>query len=122
MHYHEGVINSAIDGIRLDPADAPLVDHAVRAVAHALLVGYAKVSAPPSEEIPPYIAACLRYTRDRICVPRDMSYTAARQLRAHLNWVADCIDPRGDGKWRGVPLPMQRRADMDPAIFHTARI
>jgi glutathione S-transferase len=31
----------------------------------------------------------LAYFRDRIGVPRDMSYPAARQLRAHLNWVAE---------------------------------
>ena len=33
----------------------------------------------------------LAYFRDRIGVPRDMSYPAARQLRAHLNWISDQI-------------------------------
>jgi len=35
------------------------------------------------------VAACLHYLRDRVGVPRDMPYLPARQLRAHLNWVAD---------------------------------
>ena len=33
-------------------------------------------------------AGALRYTRDRICCPRDMGVGAAAQLRAHLNQVA----------------------------------
>lgn len=31
------------------------------------------------------------YLRDRIGVPRDMSFPAARELRAHLNWLADLL-------------------------------
>ena len=31
------------------------------------------------------------YLRDRVGVPRDMRYPAARQLRAHLNWLIDSL-------------------------------
>ena len=31
----------------------------------------------------------MEYMRDRVCVPRDLPYPAARQFRAHVNALID---------------------------------
>jgi glutathione S-transferase len=79
------------------PGEAYLddVDAALRRVAHALLAGTdaaaaAAAQAAPSKRSAP-AAAAAAYLRDRVGVPRDMRFPAARQLRAHLNWVIDAI-------------------------------
>jgi len=38
------------------------------------------------------IRASLAYVRDRVGVPRDMSYPAARCLRGALNWLRDELE------------------------------
>ena len=70
----------------------PIVDAALRHVTHALLVSPEAAAASLSEGIDPRTAAStLGYLRDRISVPRDMGYPAARQCRAHLNWAIETI-------------------------------
>lgn len=111
VHCHTGVLKSSRGG---DPADL-----AFRYVVRALVDGVDELQQSPHclkwGSVHATAATSLRWTRDRICVPRDMSFSAARQLRAHLNWVADIIDPQSG--WQGVPLPTQHRRDSDPANF-----
>jgi len=74
----------------------PVVDALLRHVVSALLDGPEAARAQMSSGINPRDAAkALGYLRDRISVPRDMSYPAARQLRAHLNYAIDSF-------WAGV--------------------
>merc|ERR1711865_456658 len=98
IHCHEGILQSAKGG---EGANA-----AYQIVVRALVDGVEVLQGSPGALkkgcMDPSAASHLRYTRDRICVPRDMSFGAARQLRAHLNWAADIIDPQP--KWTGLPL------------------
>lgn len=87
-----------------DPTAIPAMEHfeevdaALRCVVYALLHdgGGEACSGPVIVEEPgpsrfsagPVVAA-LEYLRDRVGVPRDLAFPAARQLRAHLNWMID---------------------------------
>lgn len=56
--------------------------------------------------------AALRYLRDRISVPRDMSIYAAKRLRTSLEATAALAGDR-----QGIPIPTQHRRDQNPAQF-----
>ena len=72
------------------------VDIALRHVTHALLAGHDEAAQGFTTGLDaPTAAKTLGYLRDRISVPRDMSYPAARTLRAHLNWGIDEISRAG---------------------------
>ena len=54
----------------------------------------------------------LRYLRDRINVPRDMSIYAAKHLRAALEHTAALV-----GDQQGPPIPIRHRRDQNPVAF-----
>ncbi|PNH08687.1 hypothetical protein TSOC_004726 [Tetrabaena socialis] len=90
-----------------DPTAVPALQHtreadaALRHVAHALLAGVeAKQVSPQALQAAPAgalpgaaVVLAAEYLRDRVGVPRDMKFPAARQLRAHLNWLIDSLQP-----------------------------
>lgn len=59
--------------------------------------------------------AALRYVRDRVNVPRDMSLHAARRLRTALEETAALA-----GSASGPPIPSEHRRDQDPTTFRRA--
>jgi glutathione S-transferase len=103
------VITHRANIIRINPAADDLMDHALRCALTTLMTG---------EACQPMAGAdgALRYLRDRISVPRDMSIYAAKRLRAALESTAALA---GDGQ--GSPIPINHRRDQDPANFYAPR-
>jgi glutathione S-transferase len=91
--------------VRVNPADDRLFDEALRCALTHMITG--KVCLPPPES-----DVALRYLRDRISVPRDMSIYAAKRLRESLESTAALAGDR-----QGIPLPVKHRRDQDPANF-----
>lgn len=83
----------------------PVVEAALRHVAHALLVsvetkqrsesgGFHATDTPEQGYLDGSSCyAALGYLRDRVGVPRDLKLPSARQLRAHLTWVMNTLSP-----------------------------
>ena len=91
--------------IRINPAADQLFDEGLRCALTLLMTDEA--CSPPTGSDP-----ALRYLRDRISVPRDMSIYAAKRLRDALEKTAALA---GDGQ--GTPIPAKHRRDQDPAQF-----
>ena len=99
------VIKHRSNIIRVNPADDRLIDQALRCALTAMMTGEACV--PPSGA-----DVALRYLRDRISVPRDMSIYAAKRFRTVLEETAALV-----GNGQGLPIPVKHRRDQDPANF-----
>ena len=72
------------------------LDLALRHVVDALLTGEHDAEAIRADlaahvKNPEATRVSVEYLRDRVGVPRDMSYPAARQFRAHLNLAVDAL-------------------------------
>jgi glutathione S-transferase len=95
--------------IRANPAPEQVIDTALRCALTQMMTDV--------DCIPPDGAdAALRYVRDRINVPRDMSIYAAKRLRTALEYTAALV-----GEAQGVPIPFSHRRDQNPADFATAK-
>lgn len=91
--------------IKVNPAQDELFDQALRCALTHLITGEV-CTPPPGSDIG------LRYLRDRISVPRDMSIYAAKRLKESLEVTAALV-----GNRQGTPIPVRHRRDQDPANF-----
>ncbi|MEO0535122.1 MAG: glutathione S-transferase family protein [Cyanobacteria bacterium P01_A01_bin.123] len=99
------VIKHRANLIRVNPADDEHFDQALRCALTHMMTG--EVCPPPANS-----DVGLRYLRDRINVPRDMSIYAAKRLRTALEETAALVGDR-----QGPPIPVNHRRDQDPADF-----
>ena len=91
--------------INANPADEKLFDEALRCALTNMMTG--ETCTPPVGS-----DVALRYLRDRINVPRDMSIYAAKRLRTALEQTAALV-----GEGQPEPLPVRHRYDQNPANF-----
>jgi glutathione S-transferase len=99
------VIKHRANLLRINPADDQLFDQALRCALTTMMTG--EICIPPIGS-----DSALRYLRDRISVPRDMSIYAAKRLREALEKTAALV-----GDEQGAPIPVKHRRDQDPAPF-----
>jgi len=94
--------------IKVNPVeDKEIVDTALRQACTLLATGtFDKSALSKNADI------ALRYVRDRINVPRDMSIYASKHMRTALETVAAAAGPNP-----GPSIPTQHRRDQDPKNF-----
>eukprot|EP00923_Selenidium_pygospionis_P015755 GHVN01027465.1.p1 GENE.GHVN01027465.1~~GHVN01027465.1.p1 ORF type:complete len:410 (+),score=31.71 GHVN01027465.1:92-1321(+) len=91
--------------IQINPIAHTLIDEALRCALTYLITN--QTCTPPKGS-----DVGLRYLRDRINVPRDMSIYGAKRLRMALEVTAALV---GDGQ--GPPIDVSNRYDQNPAQF-----
>lgn len=91
--------------IRVNPVSEELFDEALRCALTHLMTG---TSCQPQSGA----ELGLRYLRDRINVPRDMSIHAAKRLRESLEQTAALLSDR-----QSTPIPVRDRRDQNPIEF-----
>ena len=91
--------------IKINPVEDKLFDEALRCALTNMMTE--QTCTPPSGS-----DIALRYLRDRISVPRDMSIYAAKRLRKSLETTAALA-----GERQSEPIPIRHRYDQNPANF-----
>ncbi len=91
--------------IKVNPATNDLFEVALRC---ALTYMMTEKDCPP----PANSEIALRYLRDRISIPRDMSIYAGKRLRTALEYTAQLIGDR-----QPEPIPIRHRQDQNPLNF-----
>ena len=108
LRHRERLLEVNPEAARRSSAAAVALDQALRcALTNLLRQPTESLIAPPAGT-----AAGLRYWRDRISVPRDMSLHAARRMRTALEATAALA-----GDEQGPKLPLQHRRDQNPQPF-----
>ncbi len=98
-------IKHHVNIIKVNPADDSLIDEALRCALTRMMTGE-DCTPPPESDL------ALRYLRDRVNVPRDMSIYAAKRLREALESTAALVGSR-----QNPPLPLNHRRDQNPLSF-----
>ena len=95
--------------VRVNPTEDTVIDQALRCALTNLMTH--ETCQPPQGS-----DSGLRYLRDRINVPRDMSIYAGKRLRAALEDTAALV-----GNTQGPEIPVRNRYDQNPAEFAATR-